>query len=936
MKNGMRLTEIFGGRGLTLITSVKMKGHYMKTKEFGCLMKNVAVLGRGLLSCVLIFCSLGLSVQAANWTWNGAADPDVNWNTAGNWVEASAPASASDTMLFFDGSTGLACQNNIANPLTLNSLIFNSGAGAFSLGPNFWTGNGKLEIHGGIVNNSATLQTVNNQVIFGAPITINAASGPVKFDSNSWIQNGGYDLIVSGISTTMISGFISGDGGLIKNGSGTLLIGSQWYPSSVQRGRTTINEGLVSVTSGSIFYGGSGVTVTNGAVFDTTVSSGGGFSESTNLVTGSNSLWRGDGQSHGFFGSNTKLEITSGGTLSNAQVTYNGSGSQLIVSDGGLVSSAWTVELATTAGSSNNTVLVTGAASRLNAMGYFFAGHSGCSNSVIVSDGATLTLLQDAYGLIMGWTSTASNNVVLVTGAGTVCTNKALVLIGHQGPKNHLTISDGATIFANTMNIGLYSGDNLVSILNGGNAKLGYLYVGDQASSNSLIVSGGSTVQTRDGYWGLSLGINATSSNNTVLITGTGTICSNSGNVWVGQSGSKNGLTISNEATHFVSSVIVGYSASASENLYRIMNGGGLKANGQFILGENGCSNSLIVSGGSMMEIRDGYYGLRLGINSVSSNNTALITGVGTVCTNRGNVWVGQSGSMNTLTISDGAAFWANDLNVGDQASASDNLVSVLNGGVLNASNLKCLNGTGHVINNSGGVYQFSTLNPTVQPNGAGNIALNNGVISFRDLTGVNVKNNQGGSQLDQISYTGANAFRLNNASNSTSVTQTYVFNTGLGATNYAGLEMVGGNTSYTNGSVTVGANGWLMFSNTTAVVWGPVTNNGTLRIVDSTVTFMSDLVLGEGCSMLFSSNNVGNNVTVNGLLKLPVSANLTLLPTPGKKDAYPLFTSMSTNISGSASSWTVNPGTSRASKSSDGTQLLLRPRVVGFVFIVE
>ena len=59
--------------------------------------------------------------------------------------------------------------------------------------------------------------------------------------------------------------------------------------------------------------------------------------------------------------------------------------------------------------------------------------------------------------------------------------------------------------------------------------------------------------------------------------------------------------------------------------------------------------------------------------------------------------------------------------------------------------------------------------------------------------------------------WAGTNTFRLNSATNSGTIDQTYTFAPGT-ATNFARLELVNGST-YRNGRVTIGANGSLYLS---------------------------------------------------------------------------------------------------------------------------
>jgi hypothetical protein len=258
----------------------------------------------------------------------------------------------------------------------------------------------------------------------------------------------------------------------------------------------------------------------------------------------------------------------------------------------------------------------------------------------------------------------------------------------------------------------------------------------------------------------------------------------------------------------------------------------------------------------------------------------------------------------------------------------------VQSGGILEATNLTTGAGVGNLITNSGGIYQFTTATPTITTNNnaGGSIAINGGVIAFRDVTNVNVKGNWAGTQLTNMTFYGTNnAFQLNNSSG----TNTYWFDAITGAaTNYAGLEMVSGKTAYTNGSVTIGTNGWLTFSNTTAIMWGAVTNYGRMTFNNSSVTFSNSngLVLNSSpnLTMIWASNS---SVSVNGTLDLPASMVFSNSQpiTPGT--TVPLSLS-ATTINGSAGGWTVYPTSHRVVKS--GNSLVLEPRLPGFLFYVK
>jgi hypothetical protein len=96
-------------------------------------------------------------------TWDGAGS-GATWTAGANWAGGVAPASASTTQIAFGGSTNLSPDMN--QNWSVNSLAFNSGASAFTLGS---SGGYTLTIYsGGLANNSTNTQTVNSAVSLGA------------------------------------------------------------------------------------------------------------------------------------------------------------------------------------------------------------------------------------------------------------------------------------------------------------------------------------------------------------------------------------------------------------------------------------------------------------------------------------------------------------------------------------------------------------------------------------------------------------------------------------------------------------------------------------------------------------------------------------------------------------------------------------------------
>ena len=193
------------------------------------------------------------SSYAATFTWNGAAG-DNNWSTSGNWVGGSAPANDGTAVIVLAGTNGLA--PNVATPWDISSLTFSNNAGAFVLG-----GSALTIRAGGIVSSNANIQMVNNAITLGAAQTWSAASGNLVFGGT--INNGGNLLTVSGGFNTLISGIVSGAGGMTKTGTGTNTLSA----ANTFSGVTTVSAGVMNIqNSGALGSTSAGTVVASGAV----------------------------------------------------------------------------------------------------------------------------------------------------------------------------------------------------------------------------------------------------------------------------------------------------------------------------------------------------------------------------------------------------------------------------------------------------------------------------------------------------------------------------------------------------------------------------------------------------------------------------------------------------------------------------------------------
>ncbi|RYD27026.1 MAG: hypothetical protein EOP87_21815, partial [Verrucomicrobiaceae bacterium] len=179
------------------------------------------------------------------------------------------------------------------------------------------------------------------------------------------------------------------------------------------------------------------------------------------------------------------------------------------------------------------------------------------------------------------------------------------------------------------------------------------LYVGDATSNNAFIIRNGATAtSTSSATIGLSIGDDAGSTGNSVLVTGTGSNLSISGSsssrgyIYVGNLGNSNSFTVTDGATVNVNRILAG-------NL-----GGG---------------NSITISQGAKVTSNSGGFGTgRSDSNTYGNDNTGLLTGTGSSWTSTATFTVGGAGSRNSFTVSAGAAFTSGGTALGSGQTVAD------------------------------------------------------------------------------------------------------------------------------------------------------------------------------------------------------------------------------------------------------------------------
>ena len=649
-----------------------------------------------------------------------------------------------------------------------------------------WYVDGWLTIGRSEAGNSLTVANGGSLESYGATIGQYTRSsnntvlvtGPGSYWNNyGWLYVGDYGS--SNKLTISNGGYVDSDGAYVGYGSGAPTSGNN---NSV----LVTGTGSWFEVDGPLFIGVSGfgnsVTISNtGTVFDRYGFVGYNSSASNNsvLVTGVGSQWLNQNDLFvGFNSANNALVISNGGVVTNGYDSYgavigyaagasnnsvlvtgsgslwsntttltvgwSGSKNSLTISSNGTVLSSYGV--VGYADANNNSVLVTGTGSLWSNQYDLAIGYAGANNSLVISNGGAVFNGNDSYGAAIGYATSASNNSVVVTGTGSVWNSQSQLVVGWGGSSNSLTINNGGKVSSQYGLVGFQSGANNNSVLVTGAGSVWSnqydLGIGLQGINNSLVISnGGLVINNTDGYGGV-VGYGAGASNNSVLVTGSGSVWSNYSNLILGWDGSSNSLIITNGGKVFNNNGTIANDAGSSNNWALVTGVGSVWSNsGNLAIGGAGSFNSLTINGSGTVFSANGFIGRVTGAN----NNSVLVTDPGSVWEN-GDLFVGQGGAFNSLTISNGGLVYASSyVGVGWNAGASNNSLLVTGAGsVLTNSGDTYVGDDNGTVNNSliivngGKVYDY---NGFVSGTGYATIASNSVLVSGAGSSWINSGN---------------------------------------------------------------------------------------------------------------------------------------------------------------------------------------------------
>ncbi|MFA6564785.1 MAG: autotransporter-associated beta strand repeat-containing protein, partial [Verrucomicrobiia bacterium] len=617
---------------------------------------------------------------ATNLTYTGAYTPFAIAGTNVYHLGAFTNATFTIPVLLTNNAGGSGVLLVGTTNILLGGTVALTGANTYSNGTYLLGGTLNINADGAL--GSAPLMPTTN-VTFVSSATLQFAVS-MNLDANrAFSPMGGTGTFDTLANTVVIPGNITGDGSINKIGSGTLILNNN--TDTVQF--LTVNTGTLWLSN--TLFTATGVFA-NGAIIvgDSATDNNAALIVDTNSVVG-----------------------TTAGVNTPFTVGNYGSGNTLIVTNGGVVYAGTTnypgFWMGNQVGSSSNLAIVIGTNSLIASGGRVLVGDDGSFNTMLILDGGTVS---NANYFEVGRVGTASNNLLVVSGEGSLLTNSSTgIIIGESGVGNMAIFTNGArglTAGAVILGYGVGSHNNTLEII-GTNTVVsavgevqigggGTIRNGGPTNNTLMILDGGALINAN---W-VTAGRFSNASDNLLLVSGEGALLSNTVNgIIVGNFGRNNTAIITNSA-HVVTlgRFILGYALSGNNNsLYVGGTGSVLNVASHIQVGTNGTSNLMVVGNGASVT---GAAIFVVGAASSADNNTVIITDTGTVVSIASELRVGELGSSNTTMILTGATVnLASWVQVGRGAGAADNLLLVSGEGAW-LNNTAAANGI--IIGNSG------------------------------------------------------------------------------------------------------------------------------------------------------------------------------------------------------------------------------------------
>jgi len=654
-------------------------------------------------------------------------NPGDNYNYA---IVSSNGSSWYNSGQVYIGYSGAFGQLTVTNGGRIDTLQFNLGFGiAASNNAALVTGANSLittpngTVLGGGGNNSLTIadggRVQNNIGYFGFG-GLGGNSVLVTGAGSVWTNTGvmyvGYTD--NNVLTIANSGFVYSVGAQLGNtaaGTNNVVVvtgaGSLWNPVGPTIGYVSSGNRLIITNGGTVLDGGANVgtyqnnnmvTVTGpGSVWSNTANINIGYGGVGQTAAGNQLIIANSGRvenTYAYIGldvgaSNNSVTVTGPGSVwNNSQhlVIGNGDkGNSLTIANGGRVNNT---DGYFGNGSSNASVTVSGTNSLWNNTGILYLGNYGKNSALTITNGGKVAIGGITY---VGYQVGSDGHQILVTGDGSQWTNSNVLYMGYNSVGSQLTIANSGRVDTLQLQLGLgvAAVSNTVTVTGPGSLlnTAGGVVAGGGGYQQLIVTNGGKVQAAGISYWGFSA---AGSGNNSAMVTGSGSVWTNSNIMYIGYS-ENNRLTIANSGFVYSASASLGQTAGGTSNMVVVTDPGSLWNPVGATIGDHSVGNQAIITNGGRVTT----VGLTIGNNVGGAFNSVTVTGTGSAWTNTGDINVGYFGRDNQLIVSGGGRVDnAGTLFVGNQAGSSNNSITVTgSGSLLNSAGTYLFLGNGGV-----------------------------------------------------------------------------------------------------------------------------------------------------------------------------------------------------------------------------------------------
>ena len=765
-------------------------------------------LGAVLLACVTV----PQGAHAAIVTWS-TSTTGTTFSTTSNWSDNALPSAGGAKILEFGATATNGLLYNDISAAIYNGFIIDSGASAYAVSGSAFT------LSGTIANNSANLLTINNNVSWslGGSTVATVGSGNVLFNGLvTQSAGGGQGWSFNNPLTTFAGGFTSNSTTgrtLIWQGTGNILLNSLFQSATGNTGALNLNylgSGTLALSAGTGTGAISGLNAATGVIVQ--VGSGVAIVAGT---TGNSTLKISGNYTIGSAGAASL--VVKGGNALGATGTSQGT---LSLVDGGIN----TLTLSSTTAAA--TVLTMAGGAGLSSILNMEVGNN-TSDIITLGSGLKASVLAGGVAL----------NLTGIGGFTSGSATQALTLITAPGGG----FTTGGVQFT-------------LGALNSGNLG-GYTTANLSASTTSalIVTLGGLTAAPGNAYWSGGLGSGSAKWN--VLTGGT----SNNSN-WLSAA---TGGTDTHQSP--ASTTNVNFIATTGSNLTTTL-GADTAINSLRFTSD--ASSSVTVGGANTLTIN------ATGTNGNTSGNGITVDSSSGAHTVSSNVGLGASqtwtnNSANALAVSGTISGGANSLTKAGTGTLVLGGNNSFTGGLNINDGIVQLNNTGALNSTTPNSVTFGASAPStarLQLNGK---SVTIGALSTNATPGTPVieNANAGATATLSVSQSGATAYAgvIQDGSGSAALALT---KSGAGTLTLGGANSYTGATTISNGallvnnslssSVTVNATA----NNTSAVIGGTGTINGSVSLSGPGGSGRLNMISGGGIAAT-GTLTLGNGLTI-------------------------------------------------------------------------